>query len=110
MAGFDSKKRKSSPRKSFKYEDAPERSSSRPFNKSPRGDSGSVVDMVKKMQQQLIYLERKLDILIEQSGVKPSRSEGSSGRQGRGAWDSSSRETNFTKGKKPFLQKRKPRS
>ena len=128
MGDFKFKDKNKGPRKSFKYEDAPEKSSPRsssprsssPRSSSPRSfssgssreDSGSVVEMIRKMQQQLIYLERKIDTLIGGSSSRPSRPErSSSSRHGRGSReDSPSRAKNFTKGKKPFLQKRKPSS
>jgi hypothetical protein len=36
-------------------------------------DESKVFVLMEKMQKQLIYLEKKIDILINQSGGKPSR-------------------------------------
>ena len=40
---------------------------------SPQGDS-NVVALIKKMQQQLVFLEKKIDALISQSQERPFRS------------------------------------
>ncbi|MFH2137311.1 MAG: hypothetical protein ABII88_02240 [Candidatus Omnitrophota bacterium] len=110
MAEFNYKQNRT--RRTFKQEDS-----------SPRHqEETDVPAMIKKMQQQLTFLERKIDILISQSSSshsakpfsrpfsRPSRPEGSSGHYGSRTRDDSSRERSFHKGKKPFPSKRTARS
>ena len=99
MAGFNFKQKKSRTSKHFKYEDSPDRDPGEP----------DVIAMIKKMQQQLVFLERKIDMLISQSSSKPSRLDGHSGRYGSKTRDDSSRERSSYKGQKPFSYKRKSR-
>lgn len=40
---------------------------------SPAPDEQNVVALIKKMQQQLVFLERKIDTLINQSQARPFR-------------------------------------
>ena len=100
MANFNFKQKKGDTRKSFKYEDSPDRHREKP----------DVITMIKKMQQQLMFLERKIDILIGQSPAKFSKSGGHSSRYEGGTRNDSSGERNFHKGKKSFSSKRSPRS
>ncbi|MCP4648466.1 MAG: hypothetical protein GY853_00105 [PVC group bacterium] len=102
MAESKFKSRNSRPRKTFKYEDAPERP------QRPQREP-SVIDMVKKMQQQLMFLERKIDTLISQSSSGPSRSDGRFNRHKTGSRDDGSGPVDFRKGKKPFFSRKKPR-
>ena len=109
------------------------------FSRNPSAVPGpanaDVVALIRKMQQQLEFLERKIDILINQSQEKPFqekrfskpfRSFGHSPRHGKGEYDRSSRGKDFDQGrhfekrpggpnrdfgqkKKPFFHKRKDR-
>ncbi len=99
MAGFNFKQKKSRPSKQFKYDDSPGRHEGEP----------DLIAMIKKMQQQLVFLERKIDMLLNRSSSKPTRSEGYSGRYGSGARDDSPKERSFYKDKKPFFSKRRSR-
>ena len=101
----------------------------------PGPTNADVVALIKKMQQQLEFLEKKIDTLINQSQEKPFqekrfskpfRSFGHSPRYGKGEHDRSPRERDFDQGrhsekrpgdqnrsfgqkKKPFFHKRKDR-
>ncbi len=99
MGEFKFKDGKGRASKPFKYEDAPEKHQGKP----------DVISMLKKMQQQLVFLERKIDLLLGKSSARPSRSDGQFGRQGSGPRDDSLRERSFSKGKKPFPPKRRSR-
>jgi hypothetical protein len=70
----------------------------------PQEGEPDVVAMIRKMQQQLVYLEKKIDTLISQSAAKPSRergfskpfrSYGPSSRHADGNRDSGPRDGNF---------------
>jgi len=70
----------------------------------PREGDPDVVAMIRKMQQQLVFLERKIDALISQSAgksdrergfSKPFRSYGRSSRHADGNRDSGPRGGNF---------------
>lgn len=95
-----------------------------------------VVAMLKRIQQQLVFLEKKIDTLINQPlgrpferkpFSKPQRSFGHPHRYGKGQQDNSSGEGNFGQGRrfdkqqgggnrrfgqrnKPFYRRRKERS
>lgn len=97
MSEFDFKQNK--PRKQFKYADAPER----------QAEESDLPTMVKKMQQQLVFLERKIDLLLGQSSVRPSRPEGHSGGFGGRPRDDSFGERGSYKGSKPFIPRNRPR-
>lgn len=94
-----------------------------------------VVSLIKKMQQQLSFLEKKIDILISQSQEKPFKGRpfpkpfrpfSHSHHHDRGERDNSSRERDFSRGrpfekhergehqefgpkKKPFFHRKKDR-
>ncbi|MCG2712151.1 MAG: hypothetical protein L6416_07505 [Candidatus Omnitrophica bacterium] len=87
---FKQKKHKHS--KNFKYESAPERH---------HGAENDVASMIRKMQQQLVFLERKIDMLLGQSSPRPSRFEGHGGQ----TREESFGERSAYKGKKPFAPK-----
>ena len=100
----------------------------------PQGEV-NVVALIQKMQQQLVFLEKKIDTLISRSSEKPFnrknfskpfRSFNSSHPQGKGEHNNSSRERGFAPGrhfgtpqagenrgfgqsKKPFFRPRKSR-
>ncbi len=77
---------------------------------SPHGET-DVVSLLKKLQQQITYLERKIDILVNQSGERSfppkrfsasSRPFGHAPRQEHGERDHGPRERSFTPGGRPF--------
>ncbi|MBU1043602.1 MAG: hypothetical protein KJ915_04290 [Candidatus Omnitrophica bacterium] len=89
----------------FEYKSNKERS--RPqFKKHASSDrhqeETDLPTMVKKMQQQLVFLERKIDLLLGQSSVRPPRSEGYAGSFGSGKRDDSFGERSSYKGSKSF--------
>ncbi|MFH1063435.1 MAG: hypothetical protein V1747_11220 [Candidatus Omnitrophota bacterium] len=92
MAEFDFKQNKNRPRKQFKYSDAPER----------HQEESDVPTMLRKIQQQLVFLERKIDLLSGQSPARPPRAEGHSGGFGSRPRDASFGERSSYQGKKPF--------
>jgi hypothetical protein len=47
---------------------------------APDESDTDVVSLLKKIQQQVLYLERKIDMLISQSKERPSRETGSADR------------------------------
>ncbi len=65
MSGFEYKKSNERNRKPFKKHGSNDR----------HDDESDVPTMIKKMQQQLVFLERKIDLLLGQSPNKP-RTEG----------------------------------
>ena len=100
MGYFNFKQKKNRGGKYFKHKDTPERQQEEP----------DVIAMLKRMQQQLGFLEKKVDMLLgREFPSKPFRSEGHSGRHDNEARGDSSGKRNFHKGKKPFPFKRRPR-
>jgi hypothetical protein len=91
MGEFDFKQNKNRPRKQFKYADAPER----------HQEESDIPTMLKKMQQQLVFLERKIDLLLGQSPSRPPRAEGHSNGFG---------ERSSYQGKNPFAPRGGARS
>lgn len=101
----------------------------------PGPTNADVVALIKKMQQQLEFLVKKIDVLINQSQEKPFREKrfskplrsfSHSPHHGKGEYDRSPRERSFDQGrhfekrpggptqgfgqkKKPFFHKRKDR-
>ncbi len=99
MAGFDYKQKKNREHKSFRYEDSPE---------GPQGKP-DLASMVRKIQQQLVFLERKIDMLLGQSSSSSFRQDGKFARAEGKAHKHGFADKGSYKGKKPFLPKRKPR-
>jgi len=100
MAMFNFKQKKNRTRKSFKHDDSPERQ---------RGGEQDLPAMIRKMQQQLNFLEKKIDTLLGQSQGKPFRQERHPGRFSSGAREESTGERRPYKGQKPFPPRRRPK-
>jgi len=106
MGEINFKQKRSRANKHFKYENSPDRGQGEP----------DVFAMIKKIQQQLVFLERKIDLLIGKSSSKPFRADGHSGRYGsgvrddnRGVRDDNHGKRSFHKRENPFSPKRRPR-
>ncbi|MFH1094317.1 MAG: hypothetical protein V1739_09250 [Candidatus Omnitrophota bacterium] len=95
MEEFNFKNKKHKHSKNFKYESTPDRHHS---------GENDVVSMLRKMQQQLVFLERKIDMLLGQSHPRPPRFEGHA-RPGGQTREESFGERSVYKGKKPFIPK-----
>ena len=65
----------------------------------PPQSEPDAITLIKRMQQQLVYLERKIDTLISQSSQKPSRPFGNSHRHDKGKNFNSSGERGYGQGR-----------
>jgi hypothetical protein len=69
----------------------------------PASDGEDVVTLIKKMQQQLVFLEKKIDILVNQSSSRPFRERKfSKPFRSFGQHHGSDRERNNASGEKSF--------
>ncbi|MBU1087331.1 MAG: hypothetical protein KKD05_07420 [Candidatus Omnitrophica bacterium] len=96
MSEFEYKPNKDRKRQQFKKHETSDR----------HQEETDLPTMIKKMQQQLVFLERKIDLLLGQSPARPQRSEGYAGNFGSGKRDDSFGERSSYKGSKSFAPRR----
>ncbi len=82
--------------KPFKKKDSTDKK--RTFSAAPKGEQ-DVSYLIKKVQQQLTFLERKIDTLIEQSSGRPSRSFDRSSSFDKGRRPNRTGERSFSSGR-----------